>query len=215
MFQRILIANRGEIACRVNATCRRLGIETVAVYSQADANARHVRLADQAICIGPAAARESYLNMDRLIEAAQRSGAQGIHPGYGFLSENPQFAQRCITAGVVFIGPTVDAMRAMSSKATAKQLMQRSGVPLLPGYHGEDQDPAILRREAERIGYPVLIKATAGGGGKGMRVVENAAQFDERLASCQREAKASFGDARVLLEKFLLQPRHIEVQIFG
>jgi 3-methylcrotonyl-CoA carboxylase alpha subunit len=215
VFQRILIANRGEIACRIIATCRRLGVETVAVYSQADANARHVRLADQAICIGPAAARESYLNMDRLIEAAQRSGAQGIHPGYGFLSENPQFAQRCITAGVVFIGPTVDAMRAMSSKATAKQLMQRSGVPLLPGYHGEAQQAEHLRREADRIGYPVLIKATAGGGGKGMRVVEEAAQFEERLASCQREAQASFGDARVLLEKFLLRPRHIEVQIFG
>src|SRR5580658_1623911 len=215
MFQRILIANRGEIACRVNATCRRLGIETVAVYSQADANARHVRLADQAICVGPAAARDSYLNMDRIIAAARASGAQAVHPGYGFLSENPEFAQRCAAAGLTFIGPTVDAMRAMSSKATAKHLMERSGVPLLPGYHGEDQTPQHLRREAERIGYPVLIKATAGGGGKGMRVVEQAEQFEERLASCQREAQASFGDARVLLEKFLLRPRHIEVQIFG
>src|SRR5580658_1174247 len=215
MFQRILIANRGEIACRVNATCRRLGIETVAVYSQADANARYVRLADQAICVGPAAARESYLNMDRIIAAARASGAQAIHPGYGFLSENPEFAQRCAEAGITFIGPTVDAMRAMSSKATAKQLMERSGVPLLPGYHGEAQDNALLRREADRIGYPVLLKATAGGGGKGMRVVESADHFDERLASCQREAKSSFDDARVLLEKFLPRPRHIEVQIFG
>jgi 3-methylcrotonyl-CoA carboxylase alpha subunit len=215
MFQRILIANRGEIACRIIATCRRLGVETVAVYSEADALARHVRLADQAVCIGPAAARESYLRMDRLIEAAQRTGAQAIHPGYGFLSENPEFAQRCADAGLKFIGPSVDAMRAMSSKASAKQLMERSGVPLLPGYHGEDQDSARLRREADRIGYPVLIKATAGGGGKGMRVVESSAQFEERLAGCQREAKSSFGDARVLLEKFLLRPKHIEVQIFG
>ncbi|HWW19235.1 MAG TPA: acetyl/propionyl/methylcrotonyl-CoA carboxylase subunit alpha [Steroidobacteraceae bacterium] len=215
MFHRILIANRGEIACRIIATCRRLGVETVAVYSEADANARHVRLADQAIGVGPAAARDSYLRMDRIIEAAQRSGAQAIHPGYGFLSENPEFALRVAEAGLTFIGPTVEAMRAMSSKATAKQLMERSGVPLLPGYHGDDQDASVLRREAERIGYPVLIKATAGGGGKGMRVVENAGQFDERLASCQREAKGSFGDARVLLEKFLLRPRHIEVQIFG
>jgi 3-methylcrotonyl-CoA carboxylase alpha subunit len=215
MFGRILIANRGEIACRIIATCRRLGVEAVAVYSEADASARHVRLADQAICIGPAAARASYLRMDRIIEAAQRTHAQAIHPGYGFLSENAQFAQRCADAGVTFIGPTVAAMQAMSSKATAKQLMERSGVALLPGYHGENQEPAFLRREAERIGYPVLIKATAGGGGKGMRVVESASQFEERLASCQREAQSSFGDARVLLEKFLLRPRHIEVQIFG
>jgi 3-methylcrotonyl-CoA carboxylase alpha subunit len=215
MLNSVLIANRGEIACRIIATCRRLGVETVAIYSEADANARHVRLADQAICVGPAAARDSYLRVDHIIEAAKRSGAQAIHPGYGFLSENPEFAQRCADAGLTFIGPTVEAMRAMSSKATAKQLMERSGVPLLPGYHGEDQDAARLRREAERIGYPVLIKATAGGGGKGMRVVETSAQFDERLASCQREAKASFGDSRVLLEKYLLRPRHIEVQIFG
>jgi 3-methylcrotonyl-CoA carboxylase alpha subunit len=215
VFQRILIANRGEIACRIIATCRRLGVETVAVYSQADVAARHVRLADQAICVGPAAARESYLNMDRIIEAARRSNAQAIHPGYGFLSENPAFAQRCSDAGITFIGPGVDAMRAMSSKASAKQLMQRFGVPLLPGYHGEDQQLEHLRHEAERIGYPLLIKATAGGGGKGMRVVEDASLFEERLAGCQREAQASFGDARVLLEKYLLRPRHIEVQVFG
>jgi 3-methylcrotonyl-CoA carboxylase alpha subunit len=215
MFDKILIANRGEIACRVIATCRRLGVATVAVYSEADAAARHVRLADQAVCIGAAAARDSYLRIPAIIDAARQCGAQAIHPGYGFLSENPQFAQSCLAAGLIFIGPPVAAMRAMSSKASAKQLMQRCGVPLLPGYHGEEQDPAHLRREAERIGYPVLIKATAGGGGKGMRVVESAAVFDERLASCQREARASFNDARVLLEKYLQQPRHIEVQIFG
>ena len=215
MFDKVLIANRGEIACRVMATCRRLGIATVAVYSEADALARHVRLADQAVCVGPAAARDSYLRIAAIIEAAQHCGAQAIHPGYGFLSENPEFAQRCAAAGLIFIGPSVAAMRAMSSKATAKQLMQRIGVPLLPGYHGEDQDPARLRGEAERIGYPVLLKATAGGGGKGMRVVDSAAVFDERLAACQREARASFNDERVLLEKYLQNPRHIEVQIFG
>jgi 3-methylcrotonyl-CoA carboxylase alpha subunit len=215
MFEKVIIANRGEIACRVMATCRRLGIATVAVYSQADAAALHVRLADEAVCVGPAAARDSYLRIDAIIEAAQRCRAQAVHPGYGFLSENPEFAQACAAAGLIFIGPSVAAMRAMSSKATAKQLMQRIGVPLLPGYHGEDQDAARLRAEAERIGYPVLLKATAGGGGKGMRVVDRAAVFDERLAACQREARASFNDARVLLEKYLHQPRHIEVQIFG
>jgi 3-methylcrotonyl-CoA carboxylase alpha subunit len=215
MFDKILIANRGEIACRVIATCRRLGVATVAVYSEVDAAALHVRLADQAVCVGPAAARDSYLRIDAIIEAAQRSGAQAIHPGYGFLSENPLFAERCAAADLVFIGPSVAAMRAMSSKASAKQIMQRCGVPLLPGYHGEEQDAARLKSEAERIGFPVLIKATAGGGGTGMRVVERAAEFDERLASCQREAAASFNDARVLLEKYLLNPRHIEVQIFG
>ena len=215
MFDKVLIANRGEIACRVMATCRRLGIATVAVYSEADAAARHVRLADQAVCVGPAAARDSYLRIPAIIDAAQRCGAQAIHPGYGFLSENPEFAQACVAAGLTFIGPPVAAMRAMSSKATAKQLMQRCGVPLLPGYHGEDQHAARLRSEAERIGYPVFIKATAGGGGKGMRVVESDAVFDERLAGCQREARASFNDGRVLLEKYLHHPRHIEVQIFG
>ena len=215
MFDKILIANRGEIACRVMATCRRLGIATVAIYSEADAAALHVRLADQALCVGPAAARDSYLRIAAIIDAARRSGAQAIHPGYGFLSENPEFAQACAAAGLTFIGPPVAAMRAMSSKASAKELMQRCGVPLLPGYHGEDQDAVRLRSEAERIGYPVLIKATAGGGGKGMRAVDSAAEFDERLASCQREARSSFNDARVLLEKYLQHPRHIEVQIFG
>jgi 3-methylcrotonyl-CoA carboxylase alpha subunit len=215
MFDKVLIANRGEIACRVVATCRRLGIATVAVYSEADAAARHVRLADQAVCIGPAAARDSYLRIPAIIDAALACGAQAIHPGYGFLSENPAFAQACVAAGLSFIGPPLAAMRAMSSKASAKQLMQGCGVPLLPGYHGEEQDAARLRSEAGRIGYPVLIKATAGGGGKGMRVVESDAVFDERLSSCQREARASFNDERVLLEKYLHRPRHIEVQIFG
>src|SRR3984957_2971672 len=215
MFDKILIANRGEIACRVMATCRRLGIATVAVYSEADAAARHVRLADQAVRVGPAAAADRYLRIPAIIDAARQCGAQAIHPGYGFLSENPQFAESCLAAGLIFIGPPLAAMRAMSSKASAKELMQRCGVPLLPGYHGEEQDVARLRREAERIGYPVLIKPTAGGGGRGMRVVHSAALFDERLASCQREARASFNDARVLLEKYLQQPRHIEVQVFG
>jgi 3-methylcrotonyl-CoA carboxylase alpha subunit len=215
VFERILIANRGEIACRIIRTCRRLGVATVAVYSEADAGARHVHLADQAVCVGPAAARESYLRIDAIIEAAQRTGSQAVHPGYGFLSENPEFAERCAAAALTFIGPPVAAMRAMSSKANAKQLMQRFGVPLLPGYHGDAQDAARLRQEADAMGYPVLIKATAGGGGKGMRVVESPDQFDERLAACQREAKSSFGDARVLLEKYLHRPRHIEVQIFG
>jgi 3-methylcrotonyl-CoA carboxylase alpha subunit len=215
MFDRVLIANRGEIACRVLATCRRLGIATVAVYSEADAHARHVRLADQAVCVGPAAARDSYLRIEAIIDAARRCGAQAIHPGYGFLSENADFAERCGAEGLVFIGPPVAAMRAMSSKATAKQLMQRSGVPLLPGYHGEDQRPQRLREQADGIGYPILIKATAGGGGKGMRVVESGDEFAERLAACQREARLSFGDERVLLEKYLRRPRHIEVQVFG
>jgi 3-methylcrotonyl-CoA carboxylase alpha subunit len=215
MFDAVLIANRGEIAVRVIATCRRLGIRTVAVYSEADAAAMHVRLADEAVCVGPAPAPESYLRIEAIIEAARRHRVQAIHPGYGFLSENERFAEACLQAGLVFVGPPLRAMRAMSSKATAKTLMQRSGVPLLPGYHGEDQSVARLALEAERIGYPILIKATAGGGGKGMRVVDRAADLEERLASCQREARQGFGDERVLLEKYLLRPRHIEVQVFG
>jgi 3-methylcrotonyl-CoA carboxylase alpha subunit len=215
MFESILIANRGEIACRIIATCRRLEVACVAVYSQADANARHVRLADRAVCIGAPPARDSYLRADRIIEAAKRSGAQAIHPGYGFLAESPQFAEQCALAGLVFIGPTIAAMRAMSSKAAAKRLMEQAGVPVLPGYHGEEQSAQRLRREAARIGYPVLIKASAGGGGKGMRIVEEPALLEERLAACRREALASFGDERVLLEKYLPRPRHIEVQLFG
>ena len=215
MFSKILIANRGEIACRVIKTCRRMGISTVAVYSQADAKARHVRLADQAVCVGPAASKESYLRIEAIIEAARATGAQAIHPGYGFLSENEQFALACDKAGIRFIGPPVEAIRAMGSKSAAKALMQQAGVPLVPGYHGDDQTPGFLQQQADEIGYPVLIKASAGGGGKGMRVVENAASFQDALTSCQREARASFGDDRVLIEKYLQRPRHIEVQVFA
>ncbi|WDS35908.1 acetyl/propionyl/methylcrotonyl-CoA carboxylase subunit alpha [Pseudoxanthomonas sp.] len=215
VFDKILIANRGEIACRIIATCRCLGIATVAVYSEADANARHVRLADEAVCIGPPASRDSYLRADKVIAAAVQAGAQAVHPGYGFLSENAGFARACAEAGLVFIGPPAAAIEAMGSKSAAKALMQAAGVPLVPGYHGDDQSPTLLRNEATRIGYPVLIKASAGGGGKGMRVVEREADFESALASCQREASASFGDDRVLVEKYLVRPRHIEVQVFG
>ena len=215
MFNKILIANRGEIACRVIKTARRMGIATVAVYSDADANARHVRLADEAIAIGPSPARESYLVVDRIIDAAKATGARAIHPGYGFLSENEDFAEACARAGIVFIGPPVAAIRAMGSKSAAKALMEKAGVPLTPGYHGDDQDPARLHAEADRIGYPVLIKASAGGGGKGMRRVDAGAEFDAALVSCKREAASSFGDDRVLVEKYVLKPRHIEIQVFG
>ena len=215
MFTKILIANRGEIACRVIATCRKLGIATVAVYSDADRNARHVRLADEAIAIGPAPAAESYLRADVILEAARRSGAQAIHPGYGFLSENAAFADACAAAGVVFIGPPASAIRAMGDKSAAKALMQQAGVPLTPGYHGDNQDPAFLRGQADAIGYPVLIKASAGGGGKGMRRVDDSAAFIEALASCQREARSAFGNDHVLVEKYVLRPRHIEIQVFG
>ena len=214
MFRKILIANRGEIACRVIATARRLGIATVAVYSEADANARHVALADEAWPIGPPPARESYLAGARIIDVAKQSGAEAIHPGYGFLSENADFADACAAAGIVFIGPPAAAIRAMGSKSAAKTLMEKAGVPLVPGYHGDDQDPALLASEAERIGYPVLIKASAGGGGKGMRVVESANAFAAALGGAKREALASFGDERVLVEKYLTRPRHIEIQVF-
>lgn len=215
MFTKILIANRGEIACRVAATARRMGIKTVAVYSDADANARHVAVCDEAVAIGPAAAKESYLCGDKIIAAAKASGAQAIHPGYGFLSENADFADACAAAGLVFIGPPASAMRAMGSKSAAKQLMEKANVPLVPGYHGERQDADFLNGEADRIGYPVLLKASAGGGGKGMRVVESAAQFKDALASCKREAISSFGDDKVLAEKYLQRPRHIEIQVFA
>ena len=215
MFTRILIANRGEIACRITRTARRMGIQVVAVYSEADAGARHVRLADQAVCIGPAPARESYLDGARIIAAAQASGAQAIHPGYGFLSENAAFAEACEKAGLVFIGPPPAAIRAMGSKSEAKRLMANAGVPLTPGYHGEEQDDAFLLARAGEIGYPVLIKASAGGGGKGMRAVDAAADFLPALASCRREAAAAFGDQRMLIEKYLQGPRHIEIQVFG
>jgi len=215
MFTKILIANRGEIACRVAATARRMGIKTVAVYSEADANAKHVAVCDEAVLIGPAAAKESYLCGDKIIAVAKASGAQAIHPGYGFLSENAEFADACAAAGLVFIGPPASAMRAMGSKSAAKQLMEKANVPLVPGYHGEQQDAEFLHDEADRIGYPVLLKASAGGGGKGMRVVENSAQFKDALASCKREAISSFGDDKVLAEKYLQRPRHIEIQVFA
>lgn len=215
MFRKILIANRGEIACRVIRTARRLGIATVAVYSHADRNALHVELAEEAWPIGPAPARESYLNIAAVLDAARRSGAEAVHPGYGFLSENPEFAEACEAAGVVFIGPPASAIRAMGSKAAAKTLLERGGVPLVPGYHGEDQTSSRLFGEAERIGLPVLIKASAGGGGRGMRVVNAAAEFDAVLAAARREAEAAFGDDRMLIEKYLERPRHIEVQVFA
>jgi 3-methylcrotonyl-CoA carboxylase alpha subunit len=215
MFDKILIANRGEIACRVIKTARRMGIKTVAVYSEADANARHVRLADEAVLIGPAAARESYLVIDKIIAAAKATGAQAIHPGYGFLSENEDFCHACEREGIVFIGPPVSAIRAMGSKSEAKKLMEAAGVPLTPGYHGDDQNPAYLHQQADAIGYPVLIKAAAGGGGKGMRLVEKSEDFIDLLASCKREAISSFGDDHVLVEKYITKPRHIEIQVFG
>jgi 3-methylcrotonyl-CoA carboxylase alpha subunit len=215
LFNKILIANRGEIACRVIATCRRLGIATVAVYSDADRNARHVRLADEAIHIGPAPAAESYLRGDAILAAARATGAQAIHPGYGFLSENADFAEACAAAGIVFIGPPPQAIHAMGDKSAAKALMQRAGVPLTPGYHGERQDAEFLREQANAIGYPVLIKASAGGGGKGMRKVESSEDFIAALASCQREAQNAFSNAHVLVEKYVERPRHIEMQVFG
>jgi 3-methylcrotonyl-CoA carboxylase alpha subunit len=215
MFSKILIANRGEIACRVIKTARRLGIKTVAVYSDADRNARHVAMADEAVHIGPSAARESYLVADRIIDAAKRTGAQAIHPGYGFLSENAGFADACAAAGIVFIGPPAASIRAMGSKSEAKKIMEKAGVPLVPGYHGDDQSPELLAAEAAKIGFPVLIKASAGGGGKGMRVVESAEKFGDALAGAKREARASFADDHVLVEKYLTRPRHIEIQVFA
>jgi len=215
MFSKILIANRGEIACRVIRTARRLGIRTVAVFSDADASARHARLADEAVHLGGPAPRESYLNIACIVNAARKTGAQAVHPGYGFLSENEEFAQACAEQGLVFIGPPVEAIRAMGSKSAAKQLMERANVPLVPGYHGDKQDATLLRKESERIGYPVLIKASAGGGGKGMRIVRVPGDFSDALASCRREAKSSFGDDRVLVEKYVERPRHIEIQVFA
>ncbi|MBF5004126.1 acetyl/propionyl/methylcrotonyl-CoA carboxylase subunit alpha [Diaphorobacter caeni] len=215
MFNKILIANRGEIACRVAATARRMGVKTVAVYSDADANAKHVASCDESVHIGGSAPKDSYLRWERIIEAAKATGAQAVHPGYGFLSENEEFAQACAKAGLVFIGPPPSAIQAMGLKAESKQLMEKAGVPLVPGYHGADQDPALLQREADRIGYPVLIKASAGGGGKGMRAVDSAAGFADALASCKREAINSFGDDAVLIEKYVQRPRHIEIQVFG
>jgi len=215
MFRKILIANRGEIACRVARTARRLGVRTVAIYSDADAHALHVELCDEAYRVGPPAPRESYLNGDAIIAVAKRAGAEAIHPGYGFLSENESFAKACIEARLVFIGPPPAAIAAMGSKSAAKSIMEAAGVPVVPGYHGDDQHDGVLAREAQRIGFPVLIKATAGGGGKGMKVATAAPEFAAALASARREAAASFGDDRMLLERYLTAPRHIEIQVFA
>ena len=215
MFGKILIANRGEIACRVIRTARALGVKTVAVYSDADANAMHVAMADEAVRLGPAPVADSYLRGDLIIEAALKTGAQGIHPGYGFLSENPDFVEAVEKAGLTFIGPSATSIRAMGLKDAAKALMEKANVPVVPGYHGADQSPDFLAQQAAEIGYPVLIKAVAGGGGKGMRRVDDAAHFAEALASAQAEARTAFGNADVLIEKYILSPRHIEVQVFG
>jgi len=215
MFNKILIANRGEIACRIIKTARRMGIETVAVFSQADTHARHVRMADEAICIGPAQARESYLAIDRIIDAANQAGAQAIHPGYGFLSESAAFSEACEKNHIVFIGPPAAAIKAMGSKSAAKTLMESVGVPMTPGYHGENQQGRFLKEQAHKIGYPVLIKASAGGGGKGMRRVDQPEDFEAALVACQRESLSAFGDDQVLIEKFVIKPRHIEIQVFA
>ena len=215
MFTKILIANRGEIACRVAATAKRLGVNTVAVYSDADRGAKHVAVCDEAIYLGGSAPKDSYLKGDAIIAIALEVGAQAIHPGYGFLSENADFAQACQDAGLVFIGPSADAIRAMGGKSESKRLMEAAGVPLIPGYHGDNQDAQFLKQQADSIGYPVLIKASAGGGGKGMRIVEQSSDFIDLLDSCRREAITSFGNDQVLIEKYALKPRHIEIQVFG
>ena len=214
MFTKILIANRGEIACRVIKTARKLGILTVAVYSDADANSLHVNMADEAIYLGPSPSRESYLLGDNVIAAAKKTGAQAIHPGYGFLSENADFCRKCEQENIVFIGPPVGAIEAMGSKSAAKNIMEKANVPLVPGYHGDDQAEAVIKKAADDMGYPVLLKATAGGGGKGMRQVWSEAEFSEGLAAAKREAKSSFGDDTMLVEKYLTQPRHVEIQVF-
>ena len=215
MFRSLLIANRGEIARRILRTAKALGVRTIAVYSDADQGALHVREADQAVRLGPPPARDSYLNIDAVIAAASSAGAEAVHPGYGFLSENAAFAAACAKAGVVFVGPPAAAIRAMGDKSEAKALMAAAGVPVVPGYHGEDQDARVLKEQAKRIGYPVLIKASAGGGGKGMKVAATARELDEAVASAKREALAAFGDGRVLLEKYLQRPRHVEIQVFA
>ncbi len=215
MFKKILIANRGEIACRVAATARRMGIRTVAVYSTADAQAKHVAACDEAVWIGDSAPQESYLRWERILQAARDTGAQAIHPGYGFLSENEAFARACDQAGIVFVGPPASAIEAMGLKAQSKRLMAEAGVPLVPGYHDADQNPEVLEAAARRIGYPVLIKASAGGGGKGMRIVHKPDEFASALSSCKREALNSFADDAVLIERYVQRPRHIEIQIFA
>ena len=215
MFASVLVANRGEIACRVFRTAKRMGLRTIAVYSEADVDALHVALADDAECIGPAPAIESYLQIDRVINAALHAGAEAIHPGYGFLAENAEFAEACAAAGLVFVGPPASAIRTMGSKIASKQLMQDAGVPVLPGYHGDNQDAAFLSEEAARVGFPLLIKASAGGGGKGMRLVSRADEFVTHLQGAKREAAAAFGDDAVLLERYLTSPKHIEVQLMA
>ncbi|KAJ1651368.1 hypothetical protein GGF38_005605, partial [Coemansia sp. RSA 25] len=215
LFDKILIANRGEIACRIIHTARKLGIKTVAVFSEADRDAMHVRLADEAYLIGPAAAADSYLRADTILDVARRAGAQAIHPGYGFLSENAGFSEQLAAEGVTFIGPPGAAMRAMGSKSESKRIMQAAGVPVVPGYHGDNQDAAFLQERAQEIGYPVLIKAVMGGGGKGMRIVHSPDEFAMMLASSRREAAKAFGDDKVLVEKYLATPRHVEVQVFA
>jgi 3-methylcrotonyl-CoA carboxylase alpha subunit len=215
MIRKLLIANRGEIACRVIDTCRRLGVRTVAVHSDVDAGARHAAMADEAVSLGGAAPDESYLRGDAILKAARATGAEAVHPGYGFLSENPDFVEACAAAGVTFVGPSAEAIRAMGLKDAAKKVMEEAGVPVVPGYHGIDQADVRLTHEAARIGWPVLIKAVAGGGGKGMRRVDREADFLEALASARSEAKRAFGNDRVLIEKFVATPRHIEVQVFG
>jgi 3-methylcrotonyl-CoA carboxylase alpha subunit len=215
VFSSVLIANRGEIAVRIARTARRLGMRTIAVYSEADAGALHVRVCDEAVPIGPAPARESYLAIDKLIAAARRTGAQCVHPGYGFLSENAEFSEACTAAGLVFVGPPPAAIRAMGLKDRAKVLVQKAGVPVVPGFHGEPQDPAFLKRKAYEIGYPVLVKAVAGGGGRGMRRVDKHADFEDALEAARREAMSAFGDARVLIEKYVEAPRHVEFQVFA
>jgi 3-methylcrotonyl-CoA carboxylase alpha subunit len=214
-FRTLLIANRGEIACRVIRTARAMGLRTVAVYSEADRDALHVAMADEAVLLGPARARDSYLNIERVIEAARKSGAEALHPGYGFLSESAEFAQACCEAGLVFVGPTADMIKAMGSKSGSKILMEKAGVPLVPGYHGEAQDEVTLAKAAGKIGFPVLVKASAGGGGRGMRIVRSAIELAAAVVSAKREAKAAFGDDRMLIEKFVENPRHIEVQVVG
>lgn len=214
-FRTLLIANRGEIACRVIRTARAMGLRTVAVYSEADRDAMHVALADEGVLLGPARARDSYLNVERLIEAARKTGAEAIHPGYGFLSENAEFAQACFDAGLVFVGPTAGMMTAMGSKSGSKALMEKAGVPLVPGYHGEAQDDATLAKAAAKVGFPILVKASAGGGGRGMRIVRSADELAPAIVSAKREAKAAFGDDRMLIEKYVDNPRHIEVQVIG
>jgi 3-methylcrotonyl-CoA carboxylase alpha subunit len=214
-FRTLLIANRGEIACRVIRTAKAMGLRTVAVYSESDRDAMHVAMADEAILLGPARARDSYLNIERVIDVARKSGAEAVHPGYGFLSESAEFAQACREAGLVFVGPTAEMITAMGSKSGSKMLMEKAGVPLVPGYHGEAQDEATLAKAADKIGFPVLVKASAGGGGRGMRIVRSAGELAAAIVSAKREAKAAFGDDRMLIEKFVENPRHIEVQIIG